>query len=60
MIEAALRRMRERSTGGVEAHDGNADVADDTASSMTALDDGKIFAMGCRVDGSRACIGLVD
>lgn len=59
MMEAALRRTRERSMGGVEDHDENAEVADDIASSMTKLDDGNIFAIGSRVDGSTACIGLV-
>lgn len=41
-----MRRMRDRSIGGVEDHDENAEVADDMASSMTAFDDGNIFAIG--------------
>jgi len=58
-ISAALRRMRERSMGGVCDQDGNALVPAWTAASSVDWDDVYILATGCKVDGSIASMTLV-
>lgn len=55
---AALKRMRERSTGGVCDQEGNALVPACTAASSVDCDEVCILAIGSRVEGSVASINL--
>ncbi len=51
-METALRRILERSTGGVLDHDGNADLADSMAESIDDGDEEWMVQTALPVEGS--------